>query len=57
MLWRQVWNWLRREEGQDLTEYALLVVLIAVACLAAVTTLGTQIMAMWDNAAATLGGL
>ena len=57
MLWRQVWNWLHDEEGQDLTEYALLVVLIAVACVAAVTTLGTQIMAMWNNAAATLGGL
>ena len=34
---------LRREEGQDLTEYALLLALIACVVVAAVTGLGTQI--------------
>ncbi|MFQ5858045.1 MAG: Flp family type IVb pilin [Anaerolineae bacterium] len=34
---------LRREEGQDLTEYALLLALIAVICIAGVAFLGTQI--------------
>lgn len=33
----------RREEGQDLTEYALLLALIAVICIAGVAFLGTQI--------------
>jgi pilus assembly protein Flp/PilA len=34
---------LRREEGQDLAEYALLIGLIAIAVIAAVTLLGQQI--------------
>lgn len=34
---------LRRDEGQDLTEYALLLALIACVVVAAVTGLGTQI--------------
>jgi len=36
-------DWLRREEGQDLAEYALLIALIAVVAVAAVVVLGTQI--------------
>lgn len=36
-------SFLRREEGQDLTEYALLLALIAVVAIAAVTFLGTQV--------------
>ena len=39
-------NWiesLKREEGQTLTEYALLLVLIAIVVVAAVTTLGGRI--------------
>jgi pilus assembly protein Flp/PilA len=43
MLWLKVRNWLRREEGQDLAEYALLIGLIAIAVVAAVTLLGEQI--------------
>ncbi|MDP9469299.1 MAG: Flp family type IVb pilin [Chloroflexota bacterium] len=33
----------REEEGQDLVEYAMLVALIAVVCVAGVTLLGTEI--------------
>ena len=33
MLWLRVLSWLRREEGQDLTEYALLLALIIPALL------------------------
>ena len=33
----------REEEGQDLVEYAMLVALIAVVCVAGVTILGTEI--------------
>jgi len=43
LLWLKVQNWLRREEGQDLTEYALLLGLIALLCIGAVTVLGGRI--------------
>ena len=39
-LYLRVHNWLRREEGQDLAEYALLIGLIALALVGAVTYLG-----------------
>ena len=40
------------DEGQDLLEYGLLAVLIAIFCLAAVTTLGNQIdQVMWRTIA------
>ena len=38
-----MWNWMRTEEGQDLTEYALIIALIVIACVAAVTLLGGTI--------------
>jgi len=38
------------DEGQDLLEYGLLAVLIAIFCVAAVTTLGNQInTVMWQT--------
>lgn len=54
MLWLQIQNWLRRQEGQDLTEYALLLVLIVIACVAAVTLLGTNIQTVMNNAAGAI---
>lgn len=42
------------EEGAALAEYGLLVGLIAVVCIAAVTLLGTQIMAALNAAAAVI---
>lgn len=42
--WLTSKGWLRgKEEGASLVEYALLVALIALVCIAAVTTLGTKI--------------
>jgi pilus assembly protein Flp/PilA len=39
----------RRDEGQDLLEYALLVALIALVAMGAVTTVGTTIKTVfWD---------
>jgi len=55
MLWMQVRNWLRREEGQDLSEYALLLFLIVIAAVAAVTLLGGTISGVLDSVAAALG--
>ena len=44
----------REEEGQDLTEYALLLVLIALAAVASVNKLATAIDTAFNNAAANL---
>ena len=44
----------KEEEGQDLTEYALLLVLIALASMAALTPLATAINGVFTNAAANL---
>jgi Flp pilus assembly pilin Flp len=49
MLWMQVCNWLRREEGQDLSEYALLLGLIVIAAVVAVTALGGQISTVMNT--------
>ena len=39
----------RRDDGQDLIEYGLLVALIALVCLAGVTTLGSTIQTVFWN--------
>jgi Flp pilus assembly pilin Flp len=53
--------WLRREEGQDLTEYALLIGLIVIICILAITLLGTSISQVLSGIASALqsalGGL
>jgi pilus assembly protein Flp/PilA len=38
-----LFQFLREEEGQDLIEYALLVALISLVCVAALTTAGSQV--------------
>jgi pilus assembly protein Flp/PilA len=48
---KRLWN---EEEGQDLTEYALLMVLIALVAIASMKTLGTTISNVFSNAAANL---
>jgi len=52
-LW--ILNWLKREEGQDLAEYALLIGLIALVVLAAVTLLGGNLSTLFDTIAAEVG--
>lgn len=52
-LWNAIWN---DESGQDLAEYALLIALIAIVVIAAVTLLGGNIQAVFNNIAAALGG-
>jgi pilus assembly protein Flp/PilA len=44
----------RDDEGQDLLEYALLVALIALICVAAVTSAGTSVQTIFTNIAAAL---
>ena len=55
MLWQTIWSWLRREEGQDLTEYALLLALIVILAIAAVMFLGEQISTVLSTVAEALG--
>ncbi|RME47788.1 MAG: Flp family type IVb pilin [Chloroflexi bacterium] len=45
---------IRREEGQDLVEYALLLGLIALIAIASVVTMGQQISTTLSNLASTL---
>jgi pilus assembly protein Flp/PilA len=44
----------KEEEGQDLTEYALLITLISLACVAALTPLATAISTVFGNAVTKL---
>ncbi len=50
-LLKRLWQ---EEEGQDLTEYALLLVLIALAAIAGMNTLATAINSVFTNAASNL---
>jgi pilus assembly protein Flp/PilA len=47
----------REEEGAALVEYGMLVGLIAVICVVAVTTLGTEVSTAFSNIASSLAGL
>jgi len=44
----------REEKGQDLTEYALLMVLIALVAIASIQKIGTTISNVFSNAATNL---
>ena len=44
-----VLEFVRNEEGQDLIEYALLVALISLVCVAALTTAGSQVNVIFEN--------
>ncbi len=47
-------NFIRREEGQALSEYALILILIAVVAVVAVTLLGNQISQVLNSIANAL---
>ena len=49
-------HFLRDEEGQDLVEYALLLVFIALAAIAVLPTLGSAVNNVFSQSASTLGG-
>lgn len=46
----------KEDDGQDLTEYALLVVLIALAAITAMNTLANGIVSVFTNAASNIAG-
>ena len=45
-----------QEEGQGMAEYGLIIALIAVVVIGVLTTMGTQIQAMFGTVATALGG-
>jgi pilus assembly protein Flp/PilA len=47
-------GFVRKDEGQDLVEYALLVALIALGAVVAVTATGTSIQGVFDNISTAL---
>ena len=48
--------WRRDQSGQALTEYALILAVIAIAVVAVMTLLGDQITAVFNNIIEGLGG-
>ncbi len=44
----------RREEGQDLLEYALLIALIAIVCVGAISLAGNNVANTFNNIAASI---
>jgi len=53
-LYLDIRNWLAREEGQDLAEYAMLIALIAVVVIVGVTALGGNLLTWFSGIAATV---
>jgi len=51
------WSILKGESGQGLSEYALILALIAIACVAAVTAFGTSLSAYFTNITGQIGAL
>ena len=52
-LLKRLWQ---EEEGQDLTEYALLLVLISLVAIVAMKAVGTAVSDVFSNAAINLSG-
>ncbi len=48
-------NLFRREEGQDLAEYAILIGLIAIVVMVAVIILGTNLSTLFSQMGSTVG--
>jgi pilus assembly protein Flp/PilA len=51
---KNLMNFVTREDGQDLVEYALLAALLSIASIAALKILGPKISATWDKISAEL---
>ena len=56
-LYLHIVNLLKRQEGQDLAEYAILIALISLVAVVAVTLVGTNITRVFDRIASVVGEL
>ncbi|MCI0464507.1 MAG: Flp family type IVb pilin [Gemmataceae bacterium] len=52
---KQVVNFLRCEDGPTAVEYAVMLALIIVVCIAAITTLGSNANSTFNTVASTIG--
>lgn len=52
---KNIVNFLKREDGPTAVEYAVMLALIIVVCIAAVTTLGSNANATFDSVGQTIG--
>lgn len=43
-------------EGQSMVEYALILVFIAIVCIASVTLVGDKVLALWEIIKVVIGG-
>jgi pilus assembly protein Flp/PilA len=46
MMWVRLQNWMRRQEGQALSEYGMVIALVCVACITALVAFRDEIMAV-----------
>ena len=56
-LYLHIVNLLKRQEGQDLAEYAILIALIALAVIVAVTLVGSNISGVFSRIGSQVGKL
>jgi pilus assembly protein Flp/PilA len=56
-LLNKVLSWLRRDEGQTLVEYALIVGLVSIAGIVAMMLMGDSITSVFTNIGAALGAV
>ena len=55
-LYLYIKNWIKAQEGQDLIEYALIIVLLVVVAVVGLGLLGTEINNLWGNIQTWLSG-
>lgn len=53
-IYMRLQNLMHNEEGQDLVEYALLIALVALVAIASVTTLGSNVNAIFSKIGTSL---
>jgi pilus assembly protein Flp/PilA len=53
---KAVWNFLKNDDGPTAVEYAVMLALIIVVCIAAVRVLGTNASTTFNNVATTIAG-
>ena len=51
----RLWNFLKQEDGPTAVEYAVMLALIIVVCIAAITTLGTNANQTFSSVGNTIG--
>jgi pilus assembly protein Flp/PilA len=53
---RGVWNFLKNDDGPTAVEYAVMLALIIVVCIAAIRVLGTNASATFNTVGTTIAG-